>query len=135
MSKGIKIELLKGVQGLKDTLRELMENEADFSMRPETITLGKLDPATLAEMQAVEHEREDLQEEIKRKLMDYSKQVQREYDPLVDAINGKERLVWDQIYKQFGRNVEDSNLSYNPVTGEVRMEITNEDDAESKLVQ
>lgn len=129
----MKINLLKGVNGLKEVLKELTEDhkgECDcLKCSGRTLqALGTMAPELLAKFKNIEHNREDLQQEIERKLQDFSTKLQREYEPIFDMLYQHEKTVWTAIYAQFGKSEETDDLSINPHSGLISMVVDEDQD-------
>lgn len=106
---------------LREALRELGEHLGVDDSDKLKIELGTLSPELIAIMNKIEHDAEDLKEEVHRKMKDAVKEIERDYEPKMMELKKRDRAFWEEIYRKFGSQ-EGKHHSINRITGVVSVE-------------
>lgn len=122
---------MKPPKELEDFVKMLLSEDDPDEIRQEMGVIGK---DLIAEIIQLEYAKDDLQEEISRKLDDYQTSLKREYEPTILDFERRTAEFWEKVYKEIGSNGKGKH-TLDRKTGIITRKVSFNDDKPRGLFQ
>lgn len=108
------------LEGLHDFLKTIFGDDDEDELKQEA---GVITKERIAEIIQIEYDTDDVKEEIHRKMEDYTKQLQRDYDSKILELGQRKIEWWQSVYKDIGSDGK-GNHTLDRKTGVITRPIT-----------